>query len=181
MKFKKLALITTMFGAMTMANVSHAAALSDSAIINFKGVFQNTTCNININNVDVSGNNSVDVLLGTYSTDTITTDTNATTAVPFAVDFSGCGSIQSANITFAGTQTAAGLFDVTGSNKDNVGVGINTSASTGGYLAIGDNTLVNIENGTGSTNFYARYVKIGAVELVEGQSNATTTIDITYS
>lgn len=179
MRCKKISLAVFTAGVM-ISSFSNADVLSDSATINFIGVFQNTTCNINLNNSDVTDNGSVDLYLGAYTTDEIVNDADATPAVPFTVDFSNCGSIHLANIVFNGTQTTSTLFDVEGNNKDFVGVGVNTSAAAGSYLAIGDKTTVEITDGTGTANFYARYVKIGDTPLVEGEANAVTTMDITY-
>lgn len=179
MKCKKISLTVFTVGVMISGFVN-AAALSDSATINFTGVFQNTTCEINLNNSDVSGKGSIDLYLGAYTTNEITSNADATPAIPFTVNFSNCGSIHIANIVFNGTQTASKLFDVEGSNKDSVGVGVNTSTTASNYLAIGDKTPVTITDGNGSANFYARYVKIGDTPLVDGEANAVATMDITY-
>lgn len=181
MKFNKILLISSVIGAMGLSSVANAATLSDSATVNFTGIFQDTTCKVDLNNTTVSGAGTVDVNLGIYKTTVITTDNDATTPIPFSVDFSDCGAITKASIVFAGTQTQAGLFDVSGGNQSNVGVGINTSSTAGSYLTTGDQTPVTITDGSGTTSFFARYVKIGATALVEGQTNAVATMDITYS
>lgn len=181
MKYKKILLASSLLSAVSVAGMANAAGLSDSATINFTGVFQNTTCSINLNNSSITGNGSVDLYLGIHTTDQITTDADATQGVPFTVSFSNCGAIAEASIVFSGTQTQSSLFDVSGNNKDTVGVGINTTSGAGDYIAIGDAIPVEITSGSGSTNFYARYVKIGDTALVEGQANAIATMDITYS
>lgn len=179
MRCKKISLAVFVAGVM-VSSFSNAEALSDSATINFTGVFQDTTCNVTLNNTDVSGKGSVDLYLGAYKTSDITDNADATPATPFTVNFTNCGSIHIANIIFNGTQTSSQLFDVQGNNQNNVGVGVNTSSTAGNYLAIGDKTPVTITSGTGSANFYARYVKIGATPLVDGEANAVATMDITY-
>lgn len=182
MKFNKVLFASSMLSAaICFSGMANAAGLSDSVTINFTGVFQNTTCNINLNNTNVTNNGSVDLYLGIHTTDEITVNSDSTEAVPFSVDFTDCGAISEASIVFSGTQTVSTLFDVDGNNKDNVGVGINTTSGAGDYIAIGDKTSVEITNGSGSTNFYARYVKIGDTSLVEGEANSVATMDITYS
>ncbi len=179
MRCKKISLAVFFAGVM-ISSYSSAEALSDSATINFTGVFQDTTCNVNLNNSDVSSNGSVDLYLGAYKTSDITANADATPATPFTVSFSDCGSIHIANIIFNGTQSSSQLFDVQGVNQNNVGVGINTSSTAGNYLAIGDKTPVTITSGSGTANFYARYVKIGSTPLIDGEANAVATMDITY-
>lgn len=172
--------LTVLFTGIMISSFSNAEALSDSATINFTGVFQDTTCNVSINNSDVSGKGSIDLYLGAYQTTDITANADATPATPFTVNFTNCGALHVADIVFNGTQTTSNLFDVQGSNQNNVGVGVNTSTTASDYLAIGDKTSVTITDGTGSANFYARYVKIGATPLVSGEANAVATMDITY-
>lgn len=179
MRCKKISLAFLVMGTV-ISGLSNADALTDSATINFTGVFQHTTCDISLNNKDISDNGSVDLYLGAYTTQIITNNADATPAIPFTVNFSNCGSIHSANIAFDGTQSKSSLFDVQGSNNDNVGVGINTSTTASNYLAIGDKTPVTINDGNGSVKFYARYVKIGETPLVEDEANAVATMDITY-
>lgn len=180
MKTKKVLLITSLLSAMSFAGMANAEALNDSVTINFTGVFQSTTCNINLNNSDVTDNGSVDLYLGFHSTTDIVVNADATPAVPFTVDFSECGAISEANITFSGTQTEPRLFDVSGNSQGNVGIGVNTSETADNYIAIGENTPVVITDGAGSIDFYARYVKIGDEPVVDGEANAVATMDIIY-
>jgi len=177
MRCKKIALVVAMFGGITLSGLSNAAVLSDTVTVNFIGTFQNTTCSINS---DASGKESIDLTLGAYKSDEIKANADATKAIPFTVNLTGCGSINLAEISFNGTQTSSKLFDVQGGNKNNVGVGVNKSATAGDYIAIGDKTTVTITNGSGSVDFFARYVKIGDTPLVEGNANSVATMDITY-
>lgn len=181
MKCKKLCIASSVFALMGMSGMANATGLSDSAIINFTGVFQNSTCNINVNNKNVTNKGSVDVYLGIHTTNQIKAEADATEAVPLNVNFSDCGSILEASIVFSGTQSASNLFDVTGNNKGKVGVGINKTSEAGSYIATGDKTAVAIKNGVGATNFFARYVKIGSDAVVEGDTKAVATMEITYS
>ncbi|WP_392551457.1 fimbrial protein [Orbus wheelerorum] len=182
MKCKKIVLISSILAAISYSGMANAAALTDSATINFTGLFQSTTCSVNLNNSDVTSNGTVSLDLGMHPVAEIKADAESTAAVPFAINFTNCGGITGAEIAFAGTQTTSTLFDLsTNDNKTAVGVGINTSTTAGNYIAANTPTTIDITDGSGAINFYARYVKIGDVAITGADAPATVTMNVTYS
>jgi len=180
MKCKKILLVSSLFAAMAVSNVANAGELDSTTVINFTGVFQETTCAVTLDDKSIESG-SVQVDLKAYKPSKVTKDTPST-PVKFDVKFSTCGVIKNADITFTGKQSNTNLFDVTTeANKDSVAVGISTDDQNKTYLSNTDKVAVVFqENQTTTQSFYASYVKVGTGAIVSDRADATANMVIAY-
>lgn len=182
MSFKKTLLITSIIAASFSGVVNAAVGdVASRGTIQFKGMFVDSTCTVEINNTN-SSTGSVD--LGIWMTSTFNQAGETTEAVPVELSLSGCPTdLGSARITFGGTNDSdnVDLYAVDGAKG--VGIGISEDDTVDGkyYTPNEQAGTIDLKGKTsGSKTYYARYVTT-ADQVSTGTANADVTVTIQYN
>ena len=179
MNFKKTLLITSIIAA-SFSGVANAAVESGNVrgTINFKGQFIDSTCTVEVNNLNKSEGV---VQLGTWLTNTFDDVGETTEAVPLAVGLSGCPAVLSkARVIFDGPSIAGtDLYSV--NEATGVGIGISGDQNSGNYYTPGSEADgIDLINNRGEKTYYARYVTT-ADTVTAGAANADVTVTVQYN
>ncbi len=170
--------------AITLAFTGSANAAN--GMITISGMITDTTCDISVNN----GANDAIVTLPTVSTSVLTAAGNTAGSVPFSIALTNCGtgsskastwfesgeSVDNASGRLNNTAGSAANVQVELLNKDLMPIRAGGTAGSQSAAAANNDVAVDISQGSGTLNYYARYYATGAATAGTVMSRVQYTI-----